>query len=175
MADYGKNTIGASTEAISADTKRACKFTAPADIGAVDSISVYVNRTGAGGGYAIRGGIYTDNAGAPDALVANSSIEISSNIARNASAWYSVSYVTKPNLTPGAVYWLVVQAAKAAITYFDTGASNQEATNADTYSDNLANPFGGSITYHAHAMSIYISYTVGGPVTLTGVSAAVST
>lgn len=175
MPNYGKDTIGGSNEALAVDDKRACKFTAPSDIGGVDSISAYLNRTGTGSGYAIRGGIYTDNAGAPDALVANSAIEINANIARNAPAWYSVSYVTKPTLTPGAVYWLCVQAAKASVTYFATGAAGQEKDADDAYSDDLENPFGAVNNTHAHEQSIYVSYTAGVTHQLAGVSAGVST
>lgn len=161
MADYGKTTIGGTSESLAADTKRACKFTSPSDIGDVDSITVYANRTGTGAGYAIRGGIYTDSSGSPNALVANSDIEINSNIARNSPAWYSISYGTKPSLSPSTPYWLCVQAAKASLTYYDTGASNQQATRADTYSDGLADPFGASPTFAAREMSIYVSYTAG--------------
>lgn len=175
MADFGKTTIGGTSEALAIDDKRACKFTAPGDIGELDSITVYANRTGTGAAYAIRGGVYTDNAGAPDALVANSAIEISAKIARNAPAWYPVSYVTKPTLSPSTVYWLVVQAAKASLTYFDTGAAGQEKDADDAYSDGLENPFGAVNNTHAHELSIYVSYTTGGPVTLAAVVSGVAT
>ena len=174
MADYGKTTIGASSETIAAVTKRFCKFTAPADIGELDSITVYANRTATGSGYAIDGAVYTDNAGAPNALVANSAIQINANIARNAAAWYSVNYVTKPTLTPSAVYWLGLLATKASVTYFDAGTTGQEKSRADTLP--FDDPFGAtSITTHDHALSVYVSYTVGGPVNLASTVAGLAT
>ena len=127
MDDFGKTVVGGIGATLAADWKKFTKFTAPPDITDVDSISAYLNRTASGGQYAVKGGIYIDNAGAPDALVPNSEIVIDSNISRNSPQWYSVDYVTKPVLTPDAVYWIGVLTAKNIATYYDAGGTNQTA------------------------------------------------
>lgn len=165
MANYGKDTIGANYLSSLAGWKRFCKFTSPADIGEVDTIGAYLDRTSTGGGYAVTGGIYTDNAGAPDALVADSAIQLSSNISRNSPNWYTVDYSVKPVLQPDTVYWLGVHFEKGScLIYYDAGDSNQFATSlGDSYTDGLSDPFG-SANYSAYAMSVYVSYIAGGPV-----------
>ena len=173
MAIYGYDTIGANTGTNAVDGANFSSFVAPGGIGAIDSINVYANRTGAGGGYAIRGGLYTSSGGNPGILVSNSSIVISSNIARNAPAWYTVAYSTKPVLTPGATYWIGWQAAKESFYYYDTGATDQGIHAIDAYSDGLEDPFGGG-TFQTVKMSVYLIFT---PTTigLAGVSAGVAT
>ena len=166
MANYGKTAIGGSISGGLSNYKWACKFTAPSDIGDVDEILVYANRTTGGGPYSIRGGIYTDNGGAPDALVANSEIVINSNVAQNPAQWYSVAYSIKPTLTPDTVYWLCVQMNFAVNTYYDAGGTSQTALAADTYSDGLADPFG-SPSYYDREISIYVTYTAVAGITIT--------
>jgi len=154
VATFGSQTTTSSLS-ISVNNKRGCKFTAPSDVGAVVSISAYANRTATGSGYAVDAAIYADNAGAPGALVANSVINLSSNIARNAPAWYTGTYGTPPTLTPGAVYWLCQLHTKAGLTYYAAGGANQQGTNADTLP--FDDPFG-TPSYANSAMAIYVTY-----------------
>lgn len=157
MPDFGKITIGATSLALSANNKRFCKFTAPADLASVLSISAYLNRTGTGSGYGATAGIYTDSSGSPNSLVSNSEILVNSNLTRNSPQWYTVNYVTAPVLTPGAVYWLGVMTNNAILTYHDSGTTNQQASAADTYADGLAASFG-TPTFAANEVSFYVTY-----------------
>lgn len=154
MAIFGYSSIGGSTQAIAAVTKRFWKFTTPASVGPVVSISAYCNRSASGSGYAVDAAIYTDNAGAPNGLVANSSIQLSSNIARNSPAWYPASYGTPPTLSPNTTYWIGVLFTKAGVTYHTSGGANQEASRADTLP--FDDPFGGSPTYANNQGSCYV-------------------
>lgn len=156
---FGKTDVGGTSEALSGENKRFCKFTAGSDLGSVASISAYLNRTGGGPAYAVTAGIYTDNSGAPDALVANSEILLTSDVTRNSPQWYTATYSTAPSLTAGNVYWLGVIADKDILTYYDSGSSNQQASNADTYADGLADPFG-TPTYASQEMSTYVTYNI---------------
>jgi hypothetical protein len=158
MAVFGYDTIGGSTASIAANNKRFWKFVAPVGIDQVDAISVYMDRSATGSGYAIDGAIYADSSGSPGALIANSAIQIHSNIARNSPAWYSVNYGTKPTLTPGNTYWIGVLATKAAITYHDAGGTNQQASRADTLP--FDDPFGASPTFANNKGSCYLTYTI---------------
>lgn len=160
MPTFGKPTTGASNEALGAGVKWFCMFTTPGNVAEIDSISAYVNRSGTGSGYAVRAGIYTNLNASPSALVSNSAIEISTNIARNAPAWYTGTYVTKPVLNPSTVYWLGVQAVKASLVYFDAGATGQQVQASDAYADGLAATFGTITATHAHEQSVYASYSV---------------
>ena len=160
MANFGRDTIGGIGATLTADWKKFTKFTAPSDIGEVDSISAYLNRTVTGGQYAVKGGIYTDNAGAPDALVPNSEIVIVANIARNNPQWYSIDYPTKPVLTPSAVYWIGVLTKKNIQTFYDAGGTNQMALRADSYGI-MDDPFGEPAGYGDQEHSFYASYTTG--------------
>lgn len=158
MAIYGSQTTTTAL-AIAAVTKRGSKFTCPSDLGTVDAISAYCDRSATGPGYAVDCAIYTDNAGAPGSLVANSVITISTNITRNTPGWYTGTYSgTKPILTPGNVYWLVVLFTKAGSTYYAAGGTNQQASRLDTLP--FDDPFGGSPTYANYAMAIYVDYTL---------------
>lgn len=158
MAIYGSQTTTTAL-AIAVVTKRGSKFTCPSDLGTVDAISAYCDRSGTGGSYAVTCAIYTDNAGAPNALVADSAIQISSNISRNSAGWYTGTYSgTKPVLTPGNVYWLVALFTKDGSTYYAAGGTNQQADLADTLP--FDDPFGGSPTYANSAMAIYVTYTL---------------
>jgi hypothetical protein len=155
-SQFGFNAAGGSTKALNANTMRFSKFTAPSNTSGISSISAYLNRTATGGSYAVDAGIYTDSSGAPSTLVTNSQITLSSNINRNSPQWYTANYSTAPSLTPNSTYWLGVIAAKASVTYFDSGSSNQEASKSQTYGT-LPNSFG-SPTYANNKMSVYISY-----------------
>jgi hypothetical protein len=158
MAIYGSQTTTTAL-AIAAVTKCGSKFTCPSDLGTVNAISAYCDRSASGTGYAVDCAIYADSSGAPGALVANSAIQISSNITRNAAGWYTGTYSgTKPVLTPGNVYWLVALFTKAGSTYYAAGASNQQASLADTLP--FDDPFGASPTYAAKAMAIYVTYAL---------------
>lgn len=159
MPNFGRDTIAGAGGTLPNDWKKFVKFMAPSDITEADSISAYLNRTATGGQYAVKGGIYTDNAGAPDALVPNSEIVIDSNISRNSPQWYSIDYVTKPALTPSAVYWIGVQTNKNITTFYDAGGTNQTALKADEYTT-LDDPFG-TPSYIDQEHSFYVSYTTG--------------
>lgn len=172
MATFGNTATGGSTLALALDNKRFSRFQVPSDCHAITSLSAYLNRTGSGTAYDVRFGIYTDNSGAPNAFVSGSDL-IQSNIARNSPQTYTVTYSSPLNVTPGAYLWLGVQAAKAIVTYYNAGATNQQASAADTYSDGYASSFG-TPTYANSSMEVYATYTPPTPISGTAPLIAVA-
>jgi len=155
---FGYNSIGSGTLSMSANTKIAGKFTTDAKMGTVTNIAAYVNRTATGSGYAVRCGIYTDNAGVPNSLVANSSIVISTNLTKSAAAWYTGTYATAPVLSASTSYWLVIQFASASVMYLNTTGGTGVNSITDTYSDDLSASYG-TTTSSTDLLSVYITFT----------------
>lgn len=102
-----------------------------------------------------KAGIYSDNSGAPDALsVASSEVTITSS----AGSWFDFT-IADTALTASTDYWLAVIIGTQECGYFyDAGTNNQQANNADTYSDGFADPFG-SPSYNDRDVSIYCTYS----------------
>lgn len=114
--------------------------------GKVSSISIYL--------YAavdsVRLAIYSDDAGAPDALKCQTTVEDAE------VGWNTIDVVTQPTLEPGA-YWLAWQVNNSAtnVSALDGGAS-QHAYRSWAWGA-FPNPFGSAI-YDAYAYSIYATY-----------------
>jgi hypothetical protein len=97
---FGNNGIGATAAARAADTKVACRFQVASD-GAVQYLKAYLSR--AGGSRTAYATIYEDNAGAPDAKLADADASVSINT----PDWYVFDF-TDVQLTKDAYYWLCI-------------------------------------------------------------------
>ena len=133
------------------------KFTMT-DNGYVTKISVYENGKFGVDFIQSRASIYSDNAGAPDALLAQSS-----DITVSGTAGWN-DYTISTSLTVG-TYWLGIvdkSAGSDIIYYFDAGSTNQRAEDqltGDAY-NNPCTPEGWG--YADEKASIYATYTVTG-------------
>jgi len=147
MAILGYNIIGANDGTTSGGAL--CKFTATED-GSITQLSVHCKSTGLSDFKFV---IYSDNAGTPDALLAQSSGGSLDTI----FAWrtLSISY----SFTNGEVMHFGLIANDYIITKYDTGSTNQfteilPAFNYPTPTDPA------SVNYQADAvLSIYADYT----------------
>lgn len=152
MGTFGYTTPGDTTVAVSTDKKGGSKFTLSED-GAVTKISVFFLATTS---LHAKCGIYSDNAGAPNALLGTSQ-EVS---VTPETAWRDFTFTVPVALVAG-VYWLVVITDGWIWIYKDAGDANQYAWKDDTYSDGFSNPFGVPGAYYAYKASIYATYTSG--------------
>jgi hypothetical protein len=134
------------------DNKRGSKFTL-SEKGYVTSLTFY-GKTGGGAKspFVVKGTIYSDSSGAPNALLGTTQeITISRTL-----QWWTANFAPSISLSAGD-YWLVLHNGTKVDGYYDTGATNQTAKNADTYSDGPADPFG-TPTYTSRVFSIYANY-----------------
>lgn len=147
---FGKTDVGGSTGGLGGDYKSAAKYNMPVS-GNVSKITAYTHAVS--GTTNIKGMIYSDNSGAPDALQSPVSGAVNVN---TTPAWEEFSFSPPIALSSGD-WWLGQILDNDATGYFDAGGTNQQAYNADTYSDNPADPFG-SPTYADNAVSVYATY-----------------
>ncbi|MCW3987691.1 MAG: hypothetical protein NWE87_05190, partial [Candidatus Bathyarchaeota archaeon] len=153
---FGYNTIGGSTENWETTAyKHVCRFELTI-AGDVESISWYGEKSGGGGQFDAYGIIYDDSSGVPNALKGTSS----STTVTTTAQWYTFTFSTAVSLSAG-YYWIGIisptqEEGDYPIAYYDAGASNQEAFNADSYPPD--DPFG-TPSYHDHELSVYATYT----------------
>jgi hypothetical protein len=145
-ATFGKTTVGASNFGFTGyleASRYQCGMT-----GSVTKISLYLSG-GTTGRYA-RVAIYSDNSGAPNNLLSQSSQqEINSN------GWYNFTGFNVA-VTNNVYYWLAFQISSSGLQYrYDAGVTNQHAYRAYTYGS-FPSSFG-SPTYGIEAQSIYAS------------------
>ena len=132
------------------NNKIACLFNLPEN-GNVTSISWSQRDYNESGGTAITYGIYNASnvfKGATQAGVTTAG-----------RTWVTLNYGSPLSLTSGD-HWLAVLLSARTEFWYDSGSANQWKTNADTYSDGFADPFG-SASMNAWKMSIYATYTAG--------------
>lgn len=155
MATFGKTDIGGSTYwGTAGDVKYACKFTLSED-GDISKITLYCRAHE--GTSNVRCGIYSDDAGSPDALEGTSA-EVSVS---TSWAWRDFAFSPSISLLAG-TYWLACIFSVRLYIVYDAGASNQWVDKADTYSDGFSDPFGTPAHWYAYEMSIYATYTPSG-------------
>jgi hypothetical protein len=155
MATFGYTTIGASSSGLLGDRKKGYRFQC-AENGTATSLSWYGKANS--GTISVRLGIYSDNGGAPNALLGYTS-EIT-NVGTTPQ-WWTANLVSSVSLQANTWYWLCFIVSGASGYYYDTGTANYGAYNSDAYSDGFANPFG-TPTYDNKELSIYCTYTPGG-------------
>ncbi|MBI3931310.1 MAG: hypothetical protein HY325_04740 [Chloroflexi bacterium] len=149
---FGYTTIGGTSQLVFNDNKRGSKFTL-SETGRVQSLTFY-GSTGGGAQspFVVKMMVYSDSAGAPNALLGTTAeITISST-----DQWRTASFTSPISLAAGS-YWLVNHHGTRVDMFYDTGTTNQAAANADTYSDGPSDPFG-TPTYTARQYSIYATY-----------------
>lgn len=112
----GNSTILPNLDAGAAHYINACRFQATESAGVV-LLSMYLSGSAAGN---MRMAIYTDNAGAPDALLAETSVTPC------ASGWNNLALPSAVNLTAGAYYWIAWQYDTASNNLcYASGSANQ--------------------------------------------------
>ena len=156
MANIGYNVIGGTQWDVGADRKAACKFTSPA-AGTIQNLIVYCSADV--GPLNASPFVYSDNAGAPNALLTANAPGVTA--IDNAAGWETIPLDAPLAIGNGTVYWLGVQVAGGAWNiWYDAGAANQAADRWDA--PPLSDPFGAP-AYSAFEVSIYATITpVGG-------------
>jgi hypothetical protein len=143
---FGHVSVGSSSKA-SFGGLYVCNFTSPTNLGNITQIETYL----ATGGSSMKAVIYSDNNGAPDVLLAESS-EVRQEGTSGKWITFDVSY----SGTPNTVYWMGIILLEAGTYYYTSGVSGKavyfssesEATNA----------FPQTNFYPGEDMSIYASY-----------------
>lgn len=146
---FGYTVIGGSNHALVKDIKQGTKYLI-STTGIIDTV-VFYGKTGNGAQapYEVKACIYSDNAGAPDSLLATSgAIAVTSDL-----AWRKATFSSEVFLDSGS-YWLTIISATKFTTYYDAGTQSQRAVITDVYSDGPSDPFG-SPSYTHDSLSIY--------------------
>lgn len=162
---FGKTTIGGLGAWTVPDKKTGSLYSLPV-AATIYSISCYMAANI--GTCSARTAIYSNNAGAPDALLAVSQ-EITG--IDTTLAWRTFDLITPVELMPGD-YWLVIHGGDGNWRWrYSDGNPNQNVSAADIYADGPSDPFGTPTAYSAFALSIYASYISWPPWTDTGKTA----
>jgi hypothetical protein len=154
----GKTTVGKSTDSFKADRKRVNHY-ALAEAGTISKLSIYLAPTATKGEQLIKGVIYSDVGGKPEALLATS--EQLAFKSTDTAGWYDLPLGTPLKLAAGN-YWLgVITGAASGVASFryDSVASSRDY-NANVYTSGPSNPFG-AVTTDAEQESLYATYTPG--------------
>jgi len=154
--NFGYETKGTSESQFSGEALRATKFTCPEN-GVANSLTAYLKYYAACN---IKFGIYTDNAGYPDALVDYTAAWA---ITSGWDNWKTLTLTLQASLTANTVYWLVMfNDSGTVLAYYVAGGTNQYTVKAQAWNGFPATfPAGG--TQLARQYSIYCTYTAGAP------------
>ncbi len=146
---FGFEGIGGSTDNEANGLMVGCKYTT-SEAGSATTISAYTDS-----GAHIKAALYSDNAGAPNALLASSS-EITG---AGSASWNDLTIAY--DFLGSTPYWLVTIWDGTYRIYYDSGTTNQAAWTYQAYASGFPNPFG-SPNYLAWKISIHCDYTTGG-------------
>ena len=155
-ATFGKASVGASSEPLAANKKRASKYTLSSP-GAVTKLSIYLAPTATSGSQVMKGVIYADTGTAPGTLLAVS--EQLTFKSTETAGWYSLVFSSPVKLAAGN-YWIGAitgAATNIAAFHYDTVTSARDL-NTNTYTSEPSNPFG-TPTVDNRQTSLYASYT----------------
>jgi hypothetical protein len=155
---FGRTTVGASTDTFLADRKRVSSY-ALSEAGSVSKLSIYLAPTKTSGQQVLRGVIYSDAGGKPQALLgASEQLTFKST---NKAEWYDLPFASAVKLAPGN-YWIgAITGATSGVAGFRyTSVTGSRDYNANTYASGASNPFG-SVTTDAKQASLYATYTPG--------------
>lgn len=158
MAKVGTTALGGDDLVVAVDTKIADSYTTPnTENHTYNRVFAYIR--GSSATTYLKFSIHTDNAGAPNALVANSSATFSTP--PTSYSWRSVTFTTRPTLVKNTKYWLSIAAGDSAgesvAIKQTTGAANQEADAvAAEFDDQPSDPWGGVGTTSAKKCTFYI-------------------
>lgn len=161
MATFGKLTNGTGESGSSVDRKKVSSAS-PSSAGTVTSITIRgrVDTENT----VIKGVIYSDTAGAPDALLATSA-EITINSTTEQEWTGAFSGANQISVTAGTTYWIGFLQQDPGVGNFlisRDGTASASQTNTDTYSDGPTNPFG-TPTAESGPVDVYVTYTEVGP------------
>ncbi len=161
-ATVGTGSIGPNSDSMSADRKRANRYTlsVPAT---VSSLSMYLAPTGTAGSQVLQGVMYADDGGLPGSLLATTtSLTYASS---QAAGWYVLPFGTPVSLPPGPVWLGVISGGSGNVAGFRwTPVAGSRAANANAYTAGASNPFG-AVSTDAEQMSLYATYSSTGPST----------
>lgn len=145
---FGNTNIGASSG--SSANKIGSRYTITEN-GNVSSITQYVNQDGSN---TVACAIFTNNGSTlPDVKVAEDS---GNTTGAGAAAWLTNNITA--SLTASTQYWLVGWASDSRTVFWDAGATNQYISDGAVF-ETWADPWGGTGTRFARALSIYATYT----------------
>jgi thermitase len=156
-ACFGKTTVGASGESLTADRKRVNGYSL-AEAATVTNLSVYLKPTSTAGSQTLKGVIYADSNGAPGALLASTNELVFHST--DAKGWYDLTLPAPVTLQPGN-YWIGLIAgptSKVAAIRFDTVAASR-AINTNAYTAGPSDPFGSNTSTDSRQMSLYGVFT----------------
>jgi hypothetical protein len=155
-ATFGKTTVGASSDYFGVERKRVNHYPL-SEAGTVTKLSVYLAPTTTAGEQVLKGLIYSDNAGKPEALLGVS--ETLTFKSTSAAGWYVLPFATGVKLAAGN-YWIgVITGTTQKVTGFRyTSVTGSRDYNANPYSSGPTNPFG-TPTTDAEQISLYATYT----------------
>src|ERR1700739_801201 len=103
-ATFGKTAVGGSSDYFGLERKPVNRYPLP-EAGTVSKLSVYLAPAGTAGEQVLRGVIYSDNAGKPEALLGVS--EQLTFKSTNAAGWYALPFAAGIKLAAGN-YWIGV-------------------------------------------------------------------
>ena len=159
VGTFGTTIIGASSSSYTANRKQVGRYPLPT-AGSVTKLSIHLAPTGTKGQQVMRGIIYADASGKPQALLgASEQLTFKST---SSAGWYELKFPSPVTLTAGS-YWIgVLTGATGKVAGFRfTKVTAARNYNANTYSSGPSNPFGsGSID--AKQTSLYATYIQGG-------------
>jgi hypothetical protein len=152
---FGKTTVGASSDYFGLERKRVNHYVLP-EAGSVTKLSVYLAPTSTSGQQVLKGVIYADNAGNPQALLGVS--EQLTFQSTNAAGWYDLPFASPVNLAAGN-YWIgvITGATPGVIGWRYDSVTGSRAYNTNSYVSGPTNPFG-SFTTDAEQTSLYATY-----------------
>jgi hypothetical protein len=156
---FGRTSIAQIPSAgMTADRKRASKFTMP-ETGRLTELIAYVDGLGgASGSQQVQLVLYRDNNGVPGAKVAASAPR--SLASGDAGTWRAFTVANLPLLIPGN-YWIAIHTGGTAqvLRNFGDGAANWYG-NDDVFADGATDPFGGGSAGTVE-LSVHAKYVVG--------------
>jgi len=156
-ATFGKTSIGASSDAYTANRKRVNAYALPT-AGAVTKLSIYLTPTSTAGQQVLEGVVYTDKGGAPAALAGVS--QQLTFTSTGSAGWYDLVF-PKPIKLPAGRYWIGVltgTTSKVAGFRYDSAAGSRDY-NTNNYGSGPSSSFG-SVTTDGEQASLYATYQV---------------
>ena len=155
---FGNTAVGTSSDSFLAERKRVNRYALPAS-GAVSRLEIYLAPTSNPGQQVLRGVIYADASGRPQALLAVS--EQLTFQSSNQAGWYALPFAVPVALAPGN-YWIgVISGASSHVAGFRfASVSGSRDYSSNSYASGPSTPFG-AVTTDAEQMSLYATYTTG--------------
>ncbi len=143
---FGHVSVGSSSKA-SFGGLYVCNFTSPSNLGNITQIEAYLST----GGSSMKAVIYSNNNGAPDILLAESS---EARQEGTSGKWiaFDISY----SATPNSVYWIGIILLEAGTYYYTSGVSGKAVYFASE--SDAPSTFPQANSYPGEDLSIYASY-----------------